>query len=78
MDEHRRAAGKENSTSGFARHLAEEQHNCDFMDFKILHQANKGRLLDRLETIEIKTAISDNSIKLVNYTTFLSQPPLLD
>jgi len=41
-------------------------HNCNFMDFKILHQANKGRILDRLETIEIMKAISDNSIKLVN------------
>jgi len=46
----------------FAQHLTEEGHNWNFMEFKFLCQANKGRILDRLETIEIKKAISDNSI----------------
>jgi len=50
----------------------EEGHNCTFMDFKIWHQANKG-MLDRLETILMKKAISDNSIKLVKDITFIFQ-----
>jgi len=48
------------------------------MDIKILHQAIKGRILDGLETMEIKKAISDNSIKLVNDMTFISSSPFLD
>jgi len=47
------------------------------MDFNILHQANKGRLLDRLKTIEIKKAISDKSIKLVKDITFIFPLPSL-
>ena len=57
MNEHRRAVGQDNCTSAFAKHLYECNHSAEFSDFKILHECTKGKILDRLECIEIKRAL---------------------
>lgn len=77
IDEHRRAIGKNDCTSLFAQHLFDETHSCDFDNFKVLHSCNKGRILDRLETIEIKRAVRNNEI-LTNDIVFQTISPLLD
>ena len=56
--EHNREINKAEIKSSFAEHLTTEKHSCDFSrDFEILHFCNKGRKLDLLENIEIKTSV---------------------
>lgn len=77
MNEHRRAVGNENCNSAFSEHLHTSGHTSDFSNFKILHNCSKGKLLDRLECIEIKKALVNN-VNIVNDITFLHPSPLLD
>ena len=75
--EHRRAVGKADCNSMFASHLFENAHRCDFSDFQVLYNCNKGMLLDRLELVEIRKALR-NRENLTNEILFQTSSPLLD
>ena len=59
--EHRSAfSKKKNADSAIADHCLSSQHDFSHIEFKLIHRATKGRLLNHLEMVET-VAISKNS-----------------
>lgn len=56
--------------SVIAKHCLEENHHFNQFTFKLIHRATKGRLLNRLEKIEIVAASASSSNHLLNDTKF--------
>ena len=56
--------------SAFARHLLEAGHLPQNAHMELLHQASKGRLLNKLEEAAIVESLGDGNIDLVNNVQF--------
>ena len=53
-----------------ARHLLESGHFPQDAHIELLHQASKGRLLNKLEEVAVVESLADGNIDLVNNVQF--------
>lgn len=65
--EHRHAYDRSTpEKSAVAKHCIDSGHNFDHIKFQLLHNATKGRLLNKLEEVEIASASTNNDVNLLN------------
>lgn len=76
FNEHFRSFKYNKNDSNLAKHLLEENHNCNINNLKVLHNENKGKKLNILESFEIKKALTLGKSILNDQTDLLYTPIL--
>lgn len=74
VKEHRKSILDNKKSTGFAEHCIDKNHFFNVNSVKLLHNVNKGKILDMLEILEIKKALNNHKYVTNTQIEFVNTP----